>query len=294
MSTMNLRWKASLSTSSLHAVLCAVEGLPAANKSLAEILQKPGDHLVQAIESCGLAVRELLDALVCFSAEYENNRQLVEVALSRLYGRTAVTEERLSILSAALGGLETRALAERPELVDELALRARPLQEQWEARGPGLLRQLARLTEEAFVADSAEVVLVAPFVGGHGWAYLRANRVILEGVLANPHADLPEALRLGWLLAQLQSDAPIYADAVPGERLEQLTQLATIPAILAAAESVEWATCDLTTIHRALECWRFERDSPRELAEKLLHWWETYDQGTSSWQVAWRALDALL
>lgn len=291
---MNLRWKASLSASSLHAVLCAVEGLPAANNSLAEILHEPGDCLIQSIEGCGLEVAAVLEMLVCQSADYENNRQLVEVTLSRLYGQEQATEERVSVLAAAISGLETRTLAERPELVDELALRARPLHEQWEARGPGLMHMLAKLTEDSFVAETAEVVLVAPYVGGYGRAYLRANRVVLEGVLANPHADLPEALRLGWLLAQLQADAPIYADAVSGERLALLAQMATIPAVLTAAESVEWAKCDASTITRALQCWCFEQDAPADLAEKLLGWWETYHQGTSSWQVAWRALDALL
>ncbi|TWU30063.1 hypothetical protein [Bythopirellula polymerisocia] len=294
MTNTNLRWKADLSASSLYAVLSAVKGLPAVNNSLAEILQEPGDCLVESIKDCGLEVTKILEMLVCLAPEYENNRQLSEIVLSRIYGQTAATEQRLSVLSAAISGLETRALAERPELVDELALRARPLHEQWEARGPGLLRQLARSTEESFVAETAEVVLVAPFVGGYGCAYPRFNRVVIEGVLTNPHLDLPEALRLGWLLAQLQVDAPIYADAVAGDRLDRLAQLATIPAVLAAAEGVEWATCDVTTVQRALECWCLERDNQSELAKMLLQWWETYDQGTSSWQIAWRALDALI
>ena len=232
--------------------------------------------------------------LVCLTAEYENNRQLAEIALTRLYGKSAATEERLSILSGAITGLEARALAERSEMVDELALRARPLHEQWEARGPGLLRNLAQLTEETIVAESAEVVLVAPYLGGYGRAFPRFNRVVIEGVLANPNPDLPEALRLGWLLAQLQADAPIYAECVSAVRLESLAQMATIPAVLAAAASVEWASCDHATIQRALECWQLETENSGELAGQLLQWWETYDQGTTPWQVAWRALDELL
>ena len=176
-------------------------------------------------------------------------------------------------------------------MVDELALRARPVQEQWQARGPGLLRQLARLTEESFVAPSAEVVLVTPWVGGHGRADLKTNRVIFEAVLANPHEDLPEALRLGWLLAQLQADVPIYGEAISGGRLEEVAALATVPAVLAAAQEVEWATCDAAGIARALECWY---PAALPMADTLARWWQAYEGGSTSWAVAWRALEPLL
>ncbi len=294
MSPINLRWKASLSVSSLYAVLCSVEGHRSASNSLAELLHEPSNTLVQSIESSGLDVLSLLDSLVCLAAEYENNRQLVEVTLTRLYGRETATPERLSILSGAISGLISRTMNQRPELIDELSLRAKPLQEQWESRGPGLMRTLAQLTEEGFVAEGGEVVLVTPFLGGNGRAFLRTNRVLIEAVLTNPHPNLPETLRLGWLLAQLQADTPSYAEGVTGDQLATLAQLATIPAILAAAESVEWAACDLATIEQALKCWYFQTDAPIELAEKLLHWWNTYNLGASSWHVAWRALDAVL
>ena len=144
------------------------------------------------------------------------------------------------------------------------------------------------------MASAAEVVLVQPWVGGYGHTDLKSNRVLLEAVLANPHADLPEVLRLGWLLAQLNVDLPVYSEAVSHDSLERIAQLATLPVILTAAETVEWGHCDQDQIERCLNCWQIETDSPPVVAEQLFRWWDTYRGGSTSWAVAWRALESLL
>jgi hypothetical protein len=286
---MEIRWKASFSASCMHAVLCREQGFAAADSELAELVDEPAEVLVTAIRENNLDAIATLTALEALASEFDNNRQLVEVALRRLRGGSA--EHVVSQLAAGLGNLETKLLAARPEMVDELALRGQPLQQQWQSRGPGLMRQLARLTDESFVASSTEVVLVAPWVGGHGRADLKTNRVIFEAVLANPHEYLPEVLRLGWLLAQLQADVPMYGEAVSAGQLERIAALAALPVILAAAQEVEWATCDAATIARALECWYPEA---LPAADALTRWWQTYESGGRSWTVAWRALEPLL
>ncbi len=291
---MEIRSKASFSASCLHAALCREQGYAAVDGELAEFVVEPAEQLVAAIAATNLAVQPTLSALVSLASEFENNRQLVVIALTRLHGAGSATETTVSQIAAAIGTLEAKLLAARPEMVDELALRGRPLQEQWQARGPGLLREFARLTDEGFLAPAAEIVLVTPWIGGGGRADFKTNRVILEAVLTNPYTDLPEALRLGWLLAQLNADLPAYSDAVPHDRLEQIAKLATLPAILAAAETVEWGTCSPATIERALECWHVESESPPALAEQLFRWWQTYHDGSKTWAVAWRALTALL
>src|SRR5690606_23019649 len=96
--------------------------------------------------------------------------------------------------------------------LEELELRSAPLREQWEARGGGLLATLARLTTAGLVPEMADVILVHPVLGGGGAAHWQYNSVQFEAVLANPLAELPEVLRLGWLLAQLNFDLPLYED----------------------------------------------------------------------------------
>lgn len=299
---MEITWKASFSASCLHAVACLADGLPVVDSEFGELVAEPAEVLIATLAECSLQPVPTLRTLASWASQYENNRELVVVTLSKLRGPSSINEQHVSLLAAAISNLESRVLASRPEMVEELALRGRPLQEQWNARGPGLLKQIERLTEENFVAPATEIVLVQPMLGGAGYADMKANRVVFEAVLTNPHPTLPEALRLGWLLAQLNADVPIYAEAVGPDILPRVAAMATIPVVLSAAETVEWATYDLATIELALGCWHVETlgsrhadmQSPQQTADQLFRWWKTYDGGASSWPVAWRALESML
>jgi hypothetical protein len=291
---LDIQWKASFSASCLHAAACMADGLPLVDGEFAELVAEPTEVLIATLGQCSLQPVPTLRALASWASHYENNRELLQVALTKLRGPGSMNEQHLSLLAAAIGNLETRILAARPGMVEELALRGRPLQEQWNARGPGLLKQIERLGDESFVAPAAEVVLVQPVLGGAGFADMRANRVVLEAVLTNPHPTLPEALRLGWLLAQLNADVPIYADAISPGMLPGIAALATVPVVLSAAETVEWATCDAATIELALGCWHVDTQSTQQTAEQLFRWWQAYHGGSTTWPVAWRALESLL
>src|SRR5262249_29629876 len=139
------------------------------------------------------------------SAGIESNRELAEVLLRKTCGLAAVLAHR-DRLANSIADVERVFRQRFPECADELVLRGRPLEVQWEARGPGLLKQLAELTAPELLVEQAEVVLVQPAYGGGGEAYLSYNAVHVEALLANPVSELPEVLRLGWLLAQLNLD----------------------------------------------------------------------------------------
>jgi len=288
---MQLRWKASFSATCLHAAHCTAEGLPIADARLAAALQPAVERLLREIKASGLSAKSTLPLLVSLAAEHENNRQLVQRAISKLWGAGAMEPESLVRLAGCVADLEAAMLGERPQLVEELAVRGRPLRQQWEARGPGLLKEMGRLVgEDSFLAPAAEIVLVAPMVGGHGWAHLPSNRVTFEGVLANPHAELPEVLRLGWLLGQLNFDLPRFGDSIPGGRLERVARLAALPLVLAAAERVDLVSSAPDMLGQALECWH----QPTETSECLHDWWQVYVTGDVRWTVALASLDAML
>ena len=291
---MQLQWKVSLSATCLHTVACFQEGLAIADAELATVLGGPVEQLLGEVSTCGLQSEEFLSQLVMLASTVDHNRQLVEQALTRVAGKAAVQENTVSRLAGAVSDLEAALLRQRPELVDELDVRSRPLREQWEARGPGLLRQMARLTEDQLLTPAAEVVLVAPIVGGHGRAHLPGNRVTFEAVLANPHAHLPETLRLGWLLSQVNLDVPMFSERILRARLPIVAQLATLPLVLAAAETVELSRLDDDMLLSALHCWHLPADLPADVVDRLQAWWETYQSSDSRWPVALTALDAML
>lgn len=291
---MQLEWKASLSATCLHAAACFQEGLPVADAELAAALSGAIEQFLGELRVCGLPAEEALPQLVALASDVDNNRQLVERAITRLWGKGGVNETIVARMAGGIADLETTLLRERPNLVNELELRSRPLREQWEARGPGLLRQMALLSEDGLSAPSAQVVLVAPIVGGHGRAHLLRNRVTFEAVLANPHPELPETLRLGWLLGQLNQDLPIYSERIARARVPLVASLALLPLVLAAAQTVDLARLDAATLQNAVACWHLPPGLPDDVHERLQAWWNTYEGSSTRWAVALAALDAML
>lgn len=290
---IQLRWKASFSASCLHAAACMFEGLPIADSSIARKLQPKADALVAQLEACGFVAEKTLPELVSLAADYENNRQLIEMAATRIHGSGSLSTSAIALLAGCVSDLEAAWLTEHPELVEQLAVRGRPIREQWEARGPGLLRAIEKLTNDKFIASSAEIVLVSPVVGGHGRAHLRNNRVTFEAILTNPNPELPETLRLAWLLAQLNLDMPMFGEVVPRGRLPQLASLATIPLVFAAADAVDLATLDQPTLEQALRTWHLEPLVADDAPQRLLDWWLAYANGDSRWSIAMAALDQM-
>ncbi len=75
----------------------------------------------------------------------------------------------------------------------------------------------------------------------------------IEAVLANEHFQLPEVVRLGWLLAQL-----VYHQDESDTRQRGLE---LVTPVLKAAEVVELAHCDPPTTRLALDAWHVSDDN---------------------------------
>jgi hypothetical protein len=190
--------------------------------------------------------------------------------------------------------LESAFLGAVQGVVDELELRSGPLREQWEAWGPGFLAAIERLTERAILAESAEVVLVYPALGGAAAAHLPYNNVTIEALLTNPHGELPEVVRLGWLLSTLNLDLPKYSEVIPSKRLTRLAPLAMLPVAMEAAAEVELTPGGAALLARAIAAWRLADSDAEPLAKILQEWWQTYQDRRPAWSVALAALDRML
>lgn len=290
---MNFSWKTSLSTSGLYAARAVVDGRQFADARLAAALGPAALELQRQIDVAGLPSATLWRHLVPLSATLESNRQLAEVALTKTVGKTARTELHAAALAQAITGLEAAMRTALPRLDDELPLRLGPLQQQWEARGPGLLFGVQRLTEEGVLPASAEMVVVHPALGGGGEAFLPYNLVILEGVLANPHAELPETVRLAWLIAQLNADLPKFGENIHAQRLPAVASFALLPPILQAAEDVELVHASPDLLAKAIAAWNLPVPADIDPATLLSDWWSTYHDGRPPWGVALTALDQM-
>lgn len=292
--SMELRWLVSQSASALHVVDAIQRGLPIADATLADALHEPAQALLRDLQNASLPVHRVLRYLVGLAAGIHNDRELAHVALSKVLGRLPADASQVTALAGRIRDVEQALRRVHPNLVDELALRSGPLREQWEARGPGLLKAIARLTDERLIAPSADVVLIHPALGGGGAAHLFNNSVCLEAVLVNPEPQLPEVVRLAWFLSQLNNDLPIFGENVQADRLEYIAPLAMLPALLAAGEVVELTRCDLPTLTTTIRAWHIDVPPDINLAEVLLSWWETYLETRPRWELGLRALDQMI
>jgi hypothetical protein len=290
---METRWKSPPLPSYLHAAQALVNGLPLADTQLAAALGPAAMLLGREIEAAGLPAPRFWRHLLPMSANIDGKRQAVEAAVTKTIGRGARFESQVAGIAAAVAGIETAGREALPNLDQELELRQRPIREQWEARGPGLLHQLVTLTDERLLPESSTILLVHPALGGDGRAYLPYNQVQFEAVLANPHAGLPEVVRLAWLIAQLQLDLPAFSEQIHADRLPHIARFAMLPPVLAAAEAVELAALTPETLNLALTAWRLTSPPDVDAARLLTDWWQTCRETQPPWPVALAALDQL-
>ena len=291
---MKLEWVTNHLASCCHAAEGIARGLPMADSRLGEPFADAAIDLRQQVLSLKLPYDPFFSNLLAYSHQTDDRVSLVRTTLRKTVGSEATSEEAVATLAEGLRAVERAGQRALPQMLDDLAHRMRPLQEQWEARGPGLLHAVARLTDERLLADRAVVVAVHPAFGGGGSASLVTNTVRIEALLTNVVDGLPEVIRLGWLLAQLNHELPLFGERVHGSRLPLIAQLAMLPVILQASETVELSQLTPFTIAEALPAWHIEVAADKDIAATLLAWWNTYLDTRPTWGIALAALDQMI
>ncbi|HUG67887.1 MAG TPA: hypothetical protein VMM76_09045 [Pirellulaceae bacterium] len=291
---MELDWVTNHLASCCHAAEGIARGLPLADSRLGEQFVNAAQALRKEISILQVPSRPFWSNLLAYAHQTDDRQSLVRTTLRKTIGIDSTSAESVDRLANCIREVEAAVRQALPRMLDDLALRLRPIQEQWEARGPGLLHAIGRLTDQRLVAERATVVAVHPAFGGGGGASLATNAVRIEAVLTNVIDGLPEVVRLGWLLVQLNHELPIFSDRVHGSRLPLVAQLAMLPAILQASESVELSTLTPFTIAEALPAWRIEVAADKDIAATLLDWWNTYLDTKPAWDIALAALDQMI
>lgn len=257
--------------------------------------------LVRAAADFQLALRQtnlptvaFWDELVAWSGLAETRRAAVERSIRRTAGLPFAPFDLTLEFDGRFARIERELAALKPKLEEELPLRVRPIREAWETIGPGLMRSIESLTEPGLLVSEATVVVVHPFAGGGGTSHLATDSVTWEGMLAHPHPDLPETLRLAWMLSQLGLDLPRYEQELEEEDVARVAALAMLPATLAAGEELDLVRCDEPTIARALELWGLVESHRDRAAEALLAWWDAYRERRPPWETALVALEQIM
>lgn len=286
---IELRWIVSFSASAVHAGDLARRGL-ALDSPLVEAAAQPAEWLGAALRGAGLDEDAFWDQLLPLSAEIENNRQLVEAVLRK----RVAAKDRGASLAARLAGcvadLEAAVARFAPGLVGEIGPRAERLRAAWDERGEGLLERVGLLTDARTVAAGAKVAALWPVAGDYGAAHLAANVVRME-MAAEDTCVLPAMVRLGWLLAQLNLDLPVFSEEIPAARRGRLAGLAMLPVTLGVAEELGMVGAGEVSLARAIEACRCGSVGDAEAVER---WWASYLEARPGWNVAMAALDRML
>ena len=196
----------------------------------------------------------------------------------------------VSSLTPLLEAAEEQVAAVWPSAAEELTLRHRPLREQWEARGLGLLAWLRRQFPGLEASSACRVLGVLPVLGGGGWLHRAEQAVRIECVLANPRSDLPEVVRLAWLIAQATCAWP--AEVRGKHDASWLAAYALLPATLAAAADLELAACTADLLTAAVSSWTVPDTCPSPT--RLWAWWQKTAGHPCPWPEALRTLGQML
>ena len=296
---MHLTWTPNASTSAMHAAqsICAY-GDKLASARVAESIGEYALGLGQWIETAApFDTARFWSLLVGHSAMIDSNTELAQAVVRKAAIRVG-DNAAISRLAGFISDIEAAYNQFFPKFNEQLPLRARPLQENWLGFGPGLIAHLGRLTQKDLLVSKARVVLLQPILGGAGVAHIDLNLVRIEAVLTNPMVELPEVVRLAWLLSQLQLDLSIHSETIGANLLARLAPLAMLPPILAAAEVMELSKCDESVAELAIEQWHIpvpqDKEVHTEIVPIMMDWWETYLQTRPNWQTALQALAKML
>lgn len=290
----DLRWIASVPASGLHAAAAIDRGFVIADDELENSLSPQVDVLQHLINGTSIPREPFWRHVVPLSATIDSTQHLAEVVLRKILNPGQLSSIGTRTLVETLSAMEHNMRRAVPGLVDELAQRAGPLRAQWKAHGVGLLSLIAQLTEQQLIVPQADVVLVHPTMAGGGEAHLFYNSVRIEVVPEGPQSQLPELVRLGWMVSQLNNDLPVHSEMIHAETLPLISNLAMLPPTLSAAEQLGLARYDIQTVRLAIAAWHIRGPAGVDLAESVTQWWDIYSASPPQWSVALTALSRMI
>lgn len=231
--------------------------------------------------------------LPALAGEFSGCREIARLALTRL-----IHSERAARLAGPYAEILTEIAATTLPGVQRLGSMVEEhlpaLQAAWKVDGIGLLADVAHWTDQAVVAEDLSALAVAPVRGGGGAAYPTYNRVCIEIVGDDLVPELPEVVRLVWLISQLNLDLPQFSEALTPQRAHLVTKLAMLTAVVAAWHDRDAAAVDEPQLGTALGAWLGELPEPATISPALVQWWGVYCERRPAWPVALQALDQYL
>lgn len=215
-----------------------------------------------------------------------------EAALRACGGSPLTIESTSRSIAGRLTDIRLSFQEKYPKLAEQLPLRARPLQAMWDERGRGLMRQLAAQTHASLIPQSVVAMLVQPVGGGGGDADPQSGRFWIEAMLTDAAPEVPEVLRVAWLVARVGVASPAANRMIDPEHLPSVAATALVPMVLSAGRELDLLRGDELPIDRAFALW--DPNASEATVETLQRWWQQMQSGETPFPVGIKALDRML
>ncbi len=290
---MNLQWTSSINVSAFHTAWCWAH-YPDRVLQLPDELRSAAEELNQLVVGLpGSTTTRFWDQLLTLSASVENSAQLADRLCNRLGLTVAVFQPKLA---ASLYRCRSQFEKAYPNYTAEMILRTGPLRQLWDGCGAGLLRLIGQTIGEQMLVEESQIVLVQPLMAGMGYAHLSTNRIHLEALLTNAIPQLPESLRMAWLLSQLDLDRPVTSELINTHRLCSVAGLGMLPVVLTAGEELELCHYSPQLVTQAIEYWYVEslQLDASTASAVVTAWWEAFQDSRPTWRIALTGLDQML
>jgi hypothetical protein len=292
LSVTNVQWKIASELVAIYAG-AVLRMQPWADTKLIVALGQPLEEIESRLSQSDLDRDAFWFSLLQSSSAKKPPRDLATPALLAAGCSELVVDQLAKATSGGLVELRLALQQAMPKLADQLPLRARPLIEQWETRGAGLLRSLAKLTHADLLPKRIDVAWMHPLLGGHGIALPQPGVVLMEAMLVNPIEELPELLRLIWLIGLAGWIGPNANRFVSPARWPRIASAALLRATMEAGRDLQVIDDPVRATSIAAHTWRLNQWQSSD--EPIVHdWWNQYQQGQTPLPIAIKALDKML
>ncbi|MGB0599167.1 MAG: hypothetical protein ACPGLY_20985 [Rubripirellula sp.] len=278
--------------SAAHAAHIAAIGAAFADPSTEQLLVEPVTEINNRMVASSLDVAEFWQRYLReVMIDTEQSVACAEALLA-----AGCSELQLEQISRAVRGrlVDARSLFLKkfPKLVDQLQLRSRPIRDQWDTFGTGLLREVGRQIwgeqpPKRWSPTRIDALVVQPIRGGDGGYDTERKRIWVEAMLTDADPRIPEIIRVAWLITRLTIDAYIRDEA--DDTLAGSWSLVSLPLVLEAGRELEILREPELPICQAANLWRFCDEST---ARTLQQWWQQFRDASMPLPAALKILQA--
>lgn len=299
-----LRWTPGDRLSPIHAARCFAIGIRGVDESIWRGIAGPMADLISRLAGADIDPAIFWPRLVCASAAGDSDLDACRVALNAAGCSVLSVDATAGALATQLSDVRLVYQERYPKLGEQLVLRGRPIREQWDGYGAGLLKRIGKLTHPSFLPKAVNAILLSPYRGGDGGLDASASRVWIEAVLTNPVPEIPEVLRLVWQVTQVgliegltTGPEDSHGDPwVPHSRLPRVAAIAMMPLTLEAASYLEMISTPPDQLPllfaKAAQAWRIPVDDAT--LDTIENWWRQFQDLQTPPPVTLKALDRML